>query len=421
MKEPMAKESIHPFRTLFIVDGALDRPLLHSQGIPLLRRFSEKGMDCSVLSFEDSKESIEGRLGQELAAKRIVWLPVIIAKASSSRQRILVVLSGFVRSFKLCWRRRINVVHCRSYRPAFIGSLLKLFMGSGFLFDMRGFLIDELVADGRWNGTGLKYRIAKRVEQFLILSADAITVTSPQFKEIVLSLPYFPASRADKVITIPNCADVNRFSLVDAERRRILREKLGWDGRLVAVFAGDAIRYRDTLDEIISFFDVLKSARPDAYLVLAVTGNPDNMNPERLLMLGRQSFKVVSVPPQDMPDYLAAADIGLSFLKNKNFSIAITSPIKFAEYLSCGLPVVINPGIGDTGRIIEQYKVGVVIDRQKPEQVKSGVSALLEMIATDPDLRQHCHETAEQELSLDLSVERYAAVYQEVAKASRRH
>lgn len=404
--------------SLFIVDGALDRPLLHSQGLPLLRRLSMHGYDCYVQSFEETDQSMNTILEQEIKEKKITWLPIFIGKNSLGIQRIVVILSGFVQALKLCRQRQINVIHCRSYRPAAIGGLIKLFLGNGFLFDMRGFLIDEFVADGHWKGDDLKYRIAKYVERLLILSADAIIVTSPQFKGAVLSLPFFPISLKDQVISIPNCVDTNRFPLVDSKGRKALREKLGWDNRLIAVFSGDAFRYRDTLEDITSFFKMLLHARPDAFLVLAVYGDSNNFYSDELTALGKENFMITSVSPQDMPDFLAAADIGLSFFKSKNFSNAIASPIKFAEYLSSGLPVVINPGIGDTGRIIEQYNVGVVIDPKDSEQAKLGVNTLLKMLATHTDLQQRCHETAQKELSFDLAEKLYLQAYQMVAAIS---
>ncbi len=376
---------------------------------------------CYILSFEEDENVSDPNLRSNLSNCGIKWIEVrSIKKDRFGFQRIQYIIGGFIKALQICRRERINVVHCRSYRPAFIGGLIKLFLGSGFLFDMRGFLIDELVADSRWNKNSLKYRIAKQVERGLILFADVITVTSPQFKESVLSLPYFPSWRANNVISIPNCTDVDRFLLVDTGHRQMLREKLGLNRRLVTVFAGDAFRYRDTLDGIIHFFEVLKSFRHDAYLILAVYGNPNDLKPDRLLTLGDQNYEVISIKHEDIPELLASSDIGLSFFKGKNFSNTIASPIKFAEYLSCGLPVVINPGIGDTARIIEQYKIGIVIDPEKPEQLNSGVATLLKMLDTDPGLRQRCHAAADKELSLDLSEDLYFQAYNLVFAAAEK-
>jgi len=40
----------------------------------------------------------------------------------------------------------------------------------------------------------------------------------------------------------------------------------------------------------------------------------------------------------------------------------VASPIKFGEYLCCGLPVIMTPGIGDTEEIIEKHRIGRLLD-----------------------------------------------------------
>ena len=57
-----------------------------------------------------------------------------------------------------------------------------------------------------------------------------------------------------------------------------------------------------------------------------------------------------AVPPAGMPAALVAGDVGLSFIQ-PCFSKTGSSPTKVAEYLACGLPVVVNAGIGDQGAL----------------------------------------------------------------------
>ena len=56
---------------------------------------------------------------------------------------------------------------------------------------------------------------------------------------------------------------------------------------------------------------------------------------------------MLTVQPLDVPRYLACADIGTAF-RDSSFSMKAVAPIKLAEYLLCGLPVVGTSDIGDT-------------------------------------------------------------------------
>ena len=217
-------------KILFIVDGRLDRPLLHSQGLPLLAEIRKEGSAIWIISFEDLVAALKNPLAQKLSESNIHWFPIIVSPDVSGIQRIQMIVKGFIKAFLLCRHENIDIVHCRSYRPGFIGSLLKICLGTGFLFDMRGFLPDELVADGRWQAGSLKYRFAKFIERWMILQSDIITTTSPEFSKAVLDLPLFYKTQCPiPVISIPNCVDVNRFK-PDPDKRIQSRLRLGWDG-----------------------------------------------------------------------------------------------------------------------------------------------------------------------------------------------
>lgn len=407
-------------KALFIVDGSLDRPLLHSQGLPLLRCLGEMGVCCYVLSFEEDDAVAESPLGIDLSGRGIVWRPTIVKKGESGAQRMQMILAGLRDAFELCRAEKIMVVHCRSYRPAVIGMLLKVILGCGFLFDMRGFLIEEQVMLGRWRTGGLKYRLGKMIERWCLKSADAIVTTSPQFRQRVIEMPFMRTmSHPEKVISIPNCVDTRRYFL-DPGQRAAYRRRMGWDGRLVVVFAGEARRW-EAFDEMIAFYKLLKRQAAQAFLALYLYGDLDGVN-KMLAAEGLDASQVLlaTLSPDEVPGALRAADAGILFRTSNPFTRQIASPIKFAEYLASGLPVVINPGVGDTARILHDYQAGVVVDPQAPDQLWSGAKQLLSLLDGGEDLRRRCREAAFRELSLDLAVAQYHRIYTDLAGGCRR-
>ena len=406
-------EEYRPLSVLFIADGSLERPLLHSQGLPLLRWLRRKGRWCSVLSFESKLPEANNALRCALESEGIVWLPLVIrGGASSWRQRLQMICGGIGAAINLCRRRAVDVVHCRSYRPAIVGGILKTLLGCGFIFDMRGFLIDEQVLAGRWRPGTIKYRLGRWAERWALLRADAVVTTSPQFRERVLNLPYFPSSRAAQVVSIPNCVDVQRYRLLPGEQRLAFRSSQGWTDRLVVVFSGEG-RPWDDIARVVSFFSAVKQVQPHAYLLLLIHGQPAKVLKQVEAMLGMQDYCLLSVEPTQMPMYLGAADIGTLFLKRDALTQAIASPIKFAEYLACGLPVALNGGIGDTERIVRQYRVGVVVDAD-PTAERYSAEQLVHWLQTDSGLQQRCRLAAENELSLDYACGLYEQLYYRV-------
>ncbi len=63
-----------------------------------------------------------------------------------------------------------------------------------------------------------------------------------------------------------------------------------------------------------------------------------------------------------MPEYLRLMDLGLFFIK-VCFSKKGASATKMGEFLATGIPVVINDGVGDSGRIVREHRAGVVLSR----------------------------------------------------------
>lgn len=61
------------------------------------------------------------------------------------------------------------------------------------------------------------------------------------------------------------------------------------------------------------------------------------------------------VSPNQVPACLLAADYGL-LIREETVTNQVASPVKFAEYLACGLKVIISPGLGDYSEVIKNNK-----------------------------------------------------------------
>ncbi len=124
----------------------------------------------------------------------------------------------------------------------------------------------------------------------------------------------------------------------------------------------------------------------------------------------KQGFLIRGVRPGEIPRYLRAADIGLSF-KMPNYSAAATSPTKVAEYLAVGLPVISNAGIGDTDKIIESNAVGVILRDFRREAYLSALGEADELCC-DPEIATRCIATARSRFDLEsIGGERYCRLY----------
>jgi len=121
---------------------------------------------------------------------------------------------------------------------------------------------------------------------------------------------------------------------------------------------------------------------------------------DRMCELGisPKDFLVAKVPPEEVPRYLKAADIAISFIK-PCYSKQSSSPTKIAEYLASGLPVVCNVGVGDLDKLIQENQVGVLLREFKPMAYLEALDQI-DVLRRDEKFADHARQVARREFDL---------------------
>jgi len=66
------------------------------------------------------------------------------------------------------------------------------------------------------------------------------------------------------------------------------------------------------------------------------------------------------VPYKEVPKFLCGADIGIIW-RDKNVTNKVASPVKFSEYLCCGLPVIANDSVDLITDVVHKYSCGKIV------------------------------------------------------------
>ena len=165
------------------------------------------------------------------------------------------------------------------------------------------------------------------------------------------------------------------------------------------------------LEEMIDFFIAAKSIINNAHFLILTHIDKDMViSACKRKKLSFNDVTVDNAEFSNMPYYIKLADVGIFFIK-PCFSKRSSCPTKFAEYLVCGLPLVINSGIGDTDKIVKDYKLGVVIDKFNQGSYLSNTYQLLELMKEKGAISNRCKKTAKDIFSLDIGVSKYFDVY----------
>ena len=96
------------------------------------------------------------------------------------------------------------------------------------------------------------------------------------------------------------------------------------------------------------------------------------------------------------------------------YSKTASAPTKLAEYLGCGVPCLVNSGVGDLEAIVAENRVGIVMHRFSESDCHEAALALVNL-AADPGVGDRCVAAARRHFSLEAGVRAYADVYASLA------
>jgi glycosyltransferase involved in cell wall biosynthesis len=181
---------------------------------------------------------------------------------------------------------------------------------------------------------------------------------------------------AEKLVVVPN------GSLppppLDPERRDERRRDLGWDGKVVAIWAG-AHGPSNGLDVVIDAARLLAD-KPEILVVLIGDGPLKRWLMVRAVDLPNVQF-LDPVAKTEIGEILRAADIGL--LHARRFD-AFTGarPNKLFDYFGAALPII-STIPGEAWRLVEEARAGRHAEWENPAALAAAIAEL----AADPEAR----------------------------------
>lgn len=400
-------------------NGMLD-PLGQSQVIPYLRELSRAGVRFTLMSYERAAAwTPEGiarskQLKQELAADNIEWHWLRYHQRPSLPATFYDTVAGFRYARNLVRRHKIELVHARSYIPATIALALKKRFKLKMIFDVRGLMAEEYVDAGHWREGSMAFRLTKKMERRALAMSDAVVTLTETIWPIIKEWDGL-RGRSPVHAVIPCCTDLEKFRF-DSSAREARRAELKVKDNFVLVYSGSIDGWYLTA-EMADFFKALLQDIPGAhFLWLTPTAHERVRGLMRERGIRDEQYTIKAVASADVPSYLSASDAGLAFIK-PCFSKLASSPTKTAEYLACGLPLILNAGIGDSDALIIEEGTGALVKEYTPQAYRSAVASVATMLEDREGTRRHTRAVAERLFDVrGVGLERYRHLYEEVIK-----
>lgn len=362
-----------------------------------------------LVSFERERDWRD-RARRDVVARRmreagIRWHPLRYHKRPAVAATAWDVARGVALCCWLARRHALGIVHARSYVPGLIALASKRLTGARFVFDMRGFWVDERVDGGLWNRDGRLYAIGKRLERRLLLGADHVVTLT---RAAVTEMRGWPdlATALPPISVVPTCTDLDRFRPQPRLR----------DEGFVLGYAGSAGTWY-LFDHVLRSFSLLLELRSDARLLVLNRGEHEFILARAAIAgIPRPSLELHDVQHDAVADQMARMHAAVFFIRPAYSKIA-SAPTRLGELLGCGIPCLSNHGVGDMTEVLERDRVGVALRDFGDEAIRDALSRLL-ALAEEPGITERCADSAQRHFSLDDGVRSYQSIYERLDAGS---
>ena len=306
------------------------------------------------------------------------WVPPTYAKGYAGRAGVFAGFTASAATAVLQAPRPDVIVATSPPLLAVLPGMFAARRGGGvpWVFEMRDLWPESAITTGVLAAGSRIAQTLYAIERQAAKDADLINVLTPAFRDDLLRRGL---ATADKILFVPNGADVSRFSPGPADPA--VRASFGWGDRFVVMYAGAHGR-ANALDQLVGAAERLRD-RPDI-LIASVGDGPERA---RLADLVRQKDLKNLVfhgarPKDDMPAIVRACDVGAAVLQD-NPTFRTVYPNKVFDYMACARPTLL--GIDGVARqlVVDEAHAGVFVPPEDPAALAAAIRAL----ADDPTRR----------------------------------
>ena len=304
-------------------------------------------------------------------------------------------------------REKPDVIHAHS--PALNGVAAiraSKVLGLPVVYEVRGFWEDAAVSHGTSSEGGLRYRLSRAMETWVLRRANEITCICEGIRNDLIAR----GISQDKITIVPNAVDASRFQPVGA-RDSAIEAELNLAGKEVVAFIGSFYDY-EGLDLLVTAMPKLLSVRPNIRLLLVGGGEVAESIKEQVDQLGLQDSVVMTgrVPYEVVEAYYSVTDVLVYPRKSMRLTELVT-PLKPLEAMA-QKSMFLASDVGGHKELVQDGVTGTLFRADDVDDLVSSLLALFEQQQRWPSMRDAGRNFVEHERNWINSVANLKAVYQ---------
>ena len=277
--------------------------------------------------------------------------------------------------------------------------------GTPLVYEIRAFWEDAAADHGTSREGGLRYRLTRALETYVLKRATAVTTICEGLRGDIVAR----GISAEKVTVIPNAVDVERFS-VGGQPDPARQQQLGLKGKTVLGFIGSFYAY-EGLALLLQAMPGILQAEPDTCLLL-VGGGPEERRLKQITAAAGLQDRIIftgRVPHDEVQDYYNLVDIFVYPRLSMRLTDLVT-PLKPLEAMAQGR-LVLASDVGGHLELIRPGETGQLFHAGSTDDLQRAVLEMLRNRDGWQMLRDAGRRFVEKERNWEGSVAGYRDVY----------
>jgi PEP-CTERM/exosortase A-associated glycosyltransferase len=369
----------------------------------------QRALGWETFHLTSPKHSAPGAVEEDIEGLhffRTRWVPEGISRFPVARE-IALMRATARRLEEVVERVKPDLLHAHS--PV-LNAIPTLWVGRRHrlpvVYEVRAFWEDAAVDLGTALEWGVRYRLSRALETFVLKRADAITCICEGLRSEIAAR----GVPVERVTVIPNAVDIERFS-ARGEADASLRRALGVDSAVVLGFVGSFYAY-EGLGLLLDALPAILREEPRTRVLLVGGGPQDALLKERAARLGAADRVIFTgrIPHAEVDRYYDLIDI----LVYPRLSMRLTNlvtPLKPLEAMAQGR-LLIASDVGGHRELIQDGVNGFLFPAGNAAALADKVLEVLAHPETWAAVKAGGRRFVESERNWRRSVARYRSVYE---------
>lgn len=368
-----------PPAVLYITFTGVLEGLGRAQVLAPLLQLAQRGYRYELLSFERSRDLTNAASVAEVRAQlreaKIDWT-IVEYRGDGPAGYLANVRNGVAAVWRRCRRGDVGLIHARGYLAASLANSSRRLFGVPYLFDTRGYWIDERREGGRrWSG-GSAYLLGKQVERRLYQEAAAVVTLTELAAEDIRRGAFGPSPPGRPVVAVTTCTDYERFQRRDGQTLAPLPAY--WPADAIVIGLVGSINASYDLDASFALFRRIRFHESRARLLVVSQQVQQFRDLLRGAGITEVESSVTAAPHSAMPDYLSRMHWGLLLL-SRSFAKRASMPTKLAEFFAVGVRPLAHGCNDEVEYWVREAGSGLVLEDLAPDALESAARAVAAM------------------------------------------